>query len=89
MTNTEYRLKYPIGSRIIYAPNVNNVCSQASKDIGKQGTVIKHLSGSGSQVIIHLPESEKHSKTWRTLWENIIPAIKKNEQLLFSFMQQS
>ena len=87
MTNTEYRLKYPIGAAIRYTPDANDVCSTACKDIGKQGTVIKHLSGLGSQVTIHLPTSEKRSKTWRTLWKNITPAIKKNQQLLFSFME--
>ena len=87
MTNTEYRLKFPIGAAIRYTPDANDVCSTACKDIGKQGTVIKHSSGSGSQVTIHLPGSEKYSKTWRTFWKNITPVIKKNQQLLFSFME--
>ena len=87
MTNTEYRLKFPIGAAIRYTPDANDVCSTACKDIGKQGTVIKHLSGPGSQVRIHLPTSEKQSRTWGTLWKNITPVIKKNQQLLFSFME--
>ena len=83
MTSTEYRLKYPIGTAIKYTPNADNVCSKACEDIGKQGTVIGHF---GCQVKIHLPTSEKQSKTWRTLWKSITPVIKKNQQLLFSFM---
>lgn len=84
MTNTEYRLKYPIGAVIRYTPDAYNVCSAAGKDIGKLGTVIAYL---GHQVKIHLPTSEKQSKTWLTLWKNITPVIKKNQQLLFSFME--
>lgn len=84
MTNTEYRLKFPIGTAIRYTPNTCYVCSTACKDIGKQGTVIEYL---GCQVKIHLPTSEKRSKTWRTLWKNITPVIKKNQQLLFAFME--
>ncbi len=83
MTETEYRLKYPIGAKIKYVPNACNVTFSARKDIGKQGTVIGHF---GCQVKIHLPTSEKPSKTWRTLWKSITPVIKKNQQLLFSFM---
>ena len=83
MTETEYRLKFPIGTKIRYVPNVDNVNSEARKDIGKQGTVADHLY---HQVIIHLPKSEKYSKTWRTLWKNIVLIPKKNQQLLFSFM---
>ena len=85
MTNTEYRLKFPIGSRIRYVPNTNDVNDMARKDIGKQGTVIEY-SNLNYMVKIHLPTSEKRSKTWRTLWKNIKPVIKKNQQLLFSFM---
>ena len=84
MTNTEYRLKFPIGAAIRYTPDAYDVCSKACKDIGKQGTVIAYLGY--NQVQIHLPTSEKRSKTWRTLWKNITPVIKKNQQLLFSFM---
>ena len=84
MTNTEYRLKFPIGAAIVYTPSECNVCSTACEDIGKQGTVIAYL---GYQVKIHLPMSEKRSKTWRTLWKNITLLPKKNQQLLFSFME--
>ena len=84
MTETEYRLKYPIGAKIKYAPKPCSVTFNARKDIGKQGTVTDHLY---HQVKIHLPTSEKRSKTWRTLWKNIVPIPQKNQQLLFSFME--
>ena len=86
MTNTEYRLKFPIGAAIRYTPDANDVCSTACKDIGRQGTVTAYL---GHQVKIHLPTSEKRNKTWRTLWKNITLLSKKNEQLLFSFMSEA
>lgn len=82
MTNTEYRLKFPIGTKIIYVPNTNVVCAAACKDADKQGIVIEHI---GCQVKIHLPMSLKQSKTWRTLWENIKLLPQKNQQLLFDF----
>lgn len=83
MTETEYRLKYPIGTKIKYVPKPCNVTFNARKDIGKQGTVTGHCY---RQVRIHLPTSEKQSKTWRTLWKSIVPISQKNQQLLFSFM---
>ena len=83
MTETEYRLKYPIGTKIRYVPKPCNVTFNACKDIGKQGTVTDHLY---HQVKIHLPTSEKRSKTWRTSWRNIKKLTQKNQQLLFSFM---
>ena len=82
MTEVEYRLKYPIGTKIRYAPNVDDVYWEARKDIGKQGMVIGHLQ---HQVKIHLPMSEKPSKTWKTLWKNVKRLPQKNEQLLFDF----
>lgn len=84
MTDIEYKLKYPIGTKIRYVPDADNVNSEARKDIGKQGTVTDHLY---HQVKIHLPTSEKRSKTWRTLWKNIIPIPIKGQQLVFSFME--
>lgn len=77
--------KYPIGTKIIYKPNTTSVNSEARKDIGKQGTVIANL---GNQVKIHLPTSEKRNKTWQTSWKNIKPILVKNQQLLFSFMEE-
>lgn len=87
MTDVEYRLKYPIGVEIRYMPNANSVKAEACKDIGKQGTVIKHLKNRSREVQIYLPTSSKMSKTWNTCWKNIKPIIKKNQQLLFSFMK--
>ena len=83
MTETEYRLKFPIGTKIRYVPNANTVNCRARKDIGKQGTVTDHLY---YQVKIHLPTSEKRTKSWNTCWRNITPIPMKNQQLLFSFM---
>ena len=82
MTGIEYRLKYPIGAEIRYTP-IEDVNRDACKDIGNQGTVVEH---DGNRVRIYLPTSAKWSKTWRTQWKNITPVIKKNQQLLFSFM---
>ena len=84
MTEVEYRLKYPIGTKIVYTPRADAVSSEARKDIGKQGIVIGHLE---NQVKIHLPTSSKSSKTWRTLWRFITLAPIKNQQLLFAFME--
>ena len=83
MTDSEYRLKYPIGTKIKYVPNANNVNVIARKDIGMQGTVTGYCY---HQVKIHLPASKKRSKTWNTCWRNITPIPMKNQQLLFSFM---
>jgi len=74
--------RYPVGTKIMYMPNADNVCFTARGDIGKQGTVVKDL---GYQVRIHLPTSSKSSKTWRTLWKNMVLLPQKNEQLLFDF----
>jgi len=82
MTNTDYRLKYPIGTKIIYMPCIDIVTVAALKDIGKQGTVIEYC---GCQVNIFLPTSLKMSKTWRTVWGHIKPLVQKNQQLVFSF----
>lgn len=94
MTNEEYRLKYPIGATIIYTPNINVVDYDAVKDAGKRGIVVGYL---GSAVKIYLPTSSNQKGTfgnlsgkqvtWRCRWEHIVPAIVKNQQLLFAFME--
>lgn len=84
MTNTEYRLKHPIGTKILYLPNAEDVWPEARKDIGKQGTIIEHQC---CKVKVHLPMSLKQSKIWSTLWKNIKPLPQKNQQLEFSFME--
>ena len=81
MTEVEYRLKYPIGCKIRYTPNIEDVGSDAQKDIGKEGTVIEH---SGNRVRVLLPTSSKWSKVWRTKW-NHITLLSTGGQMLFNF----
>ena len=90
MTNRE---KYPIGAQIIYKPSFGAV-SAAQEDSGKVGEIIG--ANAHGDVYIHLPTSKKLRRklmngkyiTWRTSWKNVVRAPIKNEQLLFSFMDE-
>ena len=95
MTDKEYKEKYPIGTAIIYRPDVNIVDYDAVKDAGKKGVIIGY---SESKVQIYLPTSNNQKEaygnslrkqvTWRCRWGHIAPAIKKGQQLLFAFMEE-
>ena len=90
MTVDEYRLKYPIGTAIIYTPDINIVDYDAAKDTGKKGIIVGYTD---KKVKIYLPTSNYQSRfqpklTWICRWEHISPAIVKYEQLLFSFMNE-
>ena len=91
MTNKERRKKYPIGTRIKYIEP--DPTSQAAKDIGKIGRIVGYHDG--DWPVIFLPESEHISRlstslvpaSWAMGWESIEILSKKNQQLLFAFME--
>lgn len=93
MTNKELRDKYPIGTEIEYIGVY--VCDIAKKDIGKKGKIVGYEPDNCPNIF--LPQSEHISwcsslltpVTWETAWRNIKILPQKNQQLEFSFMQQS
>lgn len=88
MTDVEYRLKYPIGTKIKFLnPHI---------DTGLTGTVV----GFTRQVDVYLPKADKHivhsrypvlsdgtKFTWHCEWNEIELIYVPNEQLVFSFME--
>lgn len=95
MTNTEYRLKYPIGTKIRWVLDVRWANDLAKKDIGKTGTIVGY--DSRDCPFIFLSESEHKSSnstqtlpiSWWADWEDIEIVSMKNQQLLFSFMSEA
>ena len=83
MTNNK---TYPIGTKIVFIAH-KGMCSAALQDDGKKGEVIGETSY-GEAIILLYSSAKNYGKKgeWNTSWSNIKPVIKKNQQLLFSFM---
>ena len=88
MTNTEYRLKYPIGTKIRYTGKSNGNWWRN----GWTGTLVGILN---DFPLIYLPKSTfvssysttEYCVTVQTSWSTIERAIQPNQQMLFSFME--
>ena len=82
--------KYPVGTKIRYINGENSWHDFYEK----KGTIVNIIRG---YPLIYLPDSVEHScfstidtpATIQCRWYEIEPLIIKNQQLLFSFMQQS
>lgn len=77
--------KYPIGTTVIFMAK-KDMCSQAQQDDGKVGEVIESDPW-GVRIFLLESVKGKGCGYWHTSWENIRPVVKKNQQLLFSFME--
>lgn len=85
MTNKEYQLKFPIGTKIKFRSG----CCGLGR--GKEGKVVKIARGS---PVILIPEctcvsqysTTKCPASVQTSWRNIEKVVRKNEQLQFAFM---
>lgn len=78
--------KYPIGTKVVFMANAD-MCYDARQDDGKIGKIIGE--GALGSAIVFLPDSVKtygRKCTWFVRWENVKPILVKNQQLLFSFM---
>ena len=78
--------KYPIGTKVVFIANAD-MCYEARQDGGKIGKIVGE--GAIDSAVVYLPDSVKNwgrHKTWYTNWKNVKPLVKKNEQLLFAFM---
>lgn len=90
MVDTEYKLKYPIGTRIKFIASERS-CLAAKRDDGKEGEVVEHLMG---LIGIYLPESGNNKRrqrgkkqtTWLTNAKSLQILPPKGQQLLFDFM---
>ena len=73
-----------IGTKIRFIAH-KGMCWSARMDDGKVGKIISKTS---YNVRIFLPDSVKGRNRgfWNTEWKNIEPLLRKNQQLLFSFM---
>ncbi len=88
MTNKEHRLKYPIGTKIRF---IGPYFWADYDDIGKLGTIVNFHH---DFPIIFLPKSthvssfstSKIPASWETGWDCLEILLRKNQQLLFSFM---
>ena len=92
MTNKERRKKYPIGTRIKYIEP--DPTYRARKDVGKVGSIVGYhnwdypiifLSESTHASCYHTPSKPA---SWACGWDAIEILPQKNQQLLFSFMEQ-
>lgn len=89
MTDKEFKEKYSIGTKIRFLDKYG-----MTGDRGKEGTIVNYHY---NYPIIFLPKSKHISEfsteqipaTWETGWNNLEILSQKNQQLLFSFMQQS
>lgn len=93
MTNSEYKEKYPIGTKIRWVLDVLRANSHAKKDIGKTGVIVGY--DKNDCPFMFLPES-KHLVpcstqavpiSWLSDWKNVEILSQKNRQLEFSFME--
>lgn len=93
MTNSNYKEKYPIGTKIRWVLNKTFANDLAKKDIGKVGKIVGY--NKQNQPSIFLPESIHLASnstqavpiSWWSSWEDIEILYQKNNQLLFSFME--
>jgi len=79
--------KYPVGTQVVFIANPD-MCYEARQDDGKVGEIVGESSL--TNAIVFLPDSVKtcgKPKTWYTRWENVKPLVRKNQQLLFAFME--
>lgn len=86
-------MKYKVGDKIRYVGHY----STTTEDIGKAGVVVAILQDKNS-ILIYLPKSDHVScfspyngelVTWETGASSLELLYKKNEQLLFPFMEES
>ena len=90
MTKSEYKEKYPTGTKVKYI-GYSNQNSEIAKDVGKVGKIV---GTHWNNPIIFLPESkhisnystEQMPASWETGWDYLEILPRKNEQLLFAFM---
>lgn len=88
MRNSEYKEKYPTGTKIKYVGNFWD----GTGDRGKVGTIVGFYH---NYPLIFLPKSKHVSEystpdipvSWEAGWKSIEILTQKNEQLLFSFME--
>ena len=78
--------KYPIGTRIRYR-------GMAKEDIGKEGKIVGWVNPrivriviTDSYVALHCYNDSTHP--WTTYIESVEILVRKNEQLLFDFMNE-
>lgn len=89
MTDSERKEKYPVGTKIKY---IGSSVWDDTGDKGKIGTIVNFHH---EFPIIFLPESNHVSSfstpeipaSWETGWDSIEVLPKKNQQLLFAFME--
>ena len=86
--NHTMKHKYPIGTRIKY-----NGC--AKKDVGREGTIVRYEEACKGIVWIVIPNSYlalelygNPEHEWSTHIEDLEILPQKNQQLLFSFMDE-
>jgi hypothetical protein len=91
MTNSEYRNKYPRGTRIRFVPSVYSY-DEVLADMNKTGRIVGFTMSNRPLIVLSKSthesdySTEKLFVTWQTTWSNIKILPQKNQQLLFSFM---